>query len=122
TRDARLQELLRLHPTLDDSSLADLLMVGIERARRKRGARPDGESGLFFDLAMLEALKKDTWRKRLSDIRGKRNGSICQGSGESSPQLQSERPNGSAKSLRTRPTAASAIRGAEGAANRVDRG
>jgi len=73
-RDVALRALVALHPDMDAQALARRIVAGIARAARIRGVRPDGEAGLFYDLARLEEqLRERSWRGAIAEIRGKHN-------------------------------------------------
>jgi len=69
-RDAALAALLAAHPELDDNALARRIAVGVARAARTHGARPDGEPGYFRDLARAgPQLTKRQWGRHITEMR-----------------------------------------------------
>jgi hypothetical protein len=77
-RDSALGVLISTNPDLDDLNLSRKIVAGIQRAARTRGVRPDGDAGLFHDLARIESrLSVRQWRRLIGKTRGQldcRNG------------------------------------------------
>jgi hypothetical protein len=77
--DATLQALVALFPNLAYAALARRIVAGLKRAGSARGARPDGERGLYHDLAHAGFdTTESTCRRRLAEIAGKRNAVLRQ--------------------------------------------
>jgi hypothetical protein len=66
-RAAALDGLLRMHPGVKDSALADLIIDGIERVDCT-GIRPDGVSGYFQDLKRAGCtIGNRQWRRDIAE-------------------------------------------------------
>src|SRR5882724_7158788 len=68
-RDAALDGLLRMHPGVKDSALADLIIDGIERVDCT-SSRPDSTSGYFWDLKHSgHTVGNRQWRRDIAQAR-----------------------------------------------------
>jgi hypothetical protein len=86
-RDRALTALVALHPSADALDLARQIVVGLKRAARTRGVRPDSEGGLLHDLARLDdSLSERSLRRAITEIRGQCNS--CDGHGSLSHSLK----------------------------------
>jgi hypothetical protein len=70
-RDIALGALLKLHPDIKTSDLAEKIVAGVDSARRMHGIRSDAAEGVYRDLLLAgDTLGSKQWGRLIDQIRG----------------------------------------------------